>query len=813
MCLGILLGIAATAQADDNVTNIISGFPLDLGGTDFAVGDTGTNNYGEVNSGGSVFNAGNFIIGNNAGANNNATLVTDATSLLQANSSIQVGNSGSDNVLIVTNGGTATSDVHILVGLAATGSSNTVLVTGAGSLLHAGAELQSGNLGDGNSITIAAGGTATSANTVLGVELGSDNNTVLVTGAGSLMQTTGDIQSGGKGVGNSFTIANGGTALSANQGVVGNDVNSVNNTALVTGVGSTWTNLGMIVGVFGSDNTLTIAAGGQVFSGENLNIIGSAPLADNNTVVVTGVGSLWQADLNFFVGGTGSGNSLIITNGGTVGAGRPIIGAVVEGNNNSVVVSGAGSALVMTNRFGVPGSNARVGGAGSFCSLIITNGGLVNFANETRIGASSGTSNNVVLVSGSGSIFRTTGGPVSVGRNVGGNNSMMVADGAVAESLGGNIGSANCSNNTVTITGAGSVWDLGTADLSIPRAAGLNAPNNVLNLSNGGLLTNVASVFMDGDDSAVNIGDGTATASANVNAVALSATSSQLNFNNGLLRANAGGALVSGAGSVNNNGAAAIATDFANSIDVGITGIGDLTKLGTGTLTLSAANTYTGGTTVSDGGLLVNGSLGAGAVTVGTGATLGGNGTISGAVSVSSGGTLFPGTSIGTLTVNNTLTLNAGSATTMEVGAANSSDTVSGLTTLNYGGTLAVNSLGGIVGGETYQLFSATTYVGDFAAVNLPALVGGLSWVWAPTTGTLSVSGTPNPVSITSSVSGGGTSLDLNWSELGWIVQSNSVSVADSGSWFDIANSQTGTNLNITINPGLLNVFYRLRLP
>ena len=67
---------------------------------------------------------------------------------------------------------------------------------------------------------------------------------------------------------------------------------------------------------------------------------------------------------------------------------------------------------------------------------------------------------------------------------------------------------------------------------------------------------------------------------------------------------------------------------------------GELTKLGNGTLTLSGANSYTGGTTVSDGILLVSNRSGSG---TGTGAvqvdagTLGGRGLISGAVTVGTG--------------------------------------------------------------------------------------------------------------------------------------------------------------------------------
>ncbi len=67
---------------------------------------------------------------------------------------------------------------------------------------------------------------------------------------------------------------------------------------------------------------------------------------------------------------------------------------------------------------------------------------------------------------------------------------------------------------------------------------------------------------------------------------------------------------------------------------------GSLTKIGTGALTLSGANTYTGGTTVSAGLLKVSNRTGSG---TGTGAvqvnagTLSGRGTIAGAVTVGSG--------------------------------------------------------------------------------------------------------------------------------------------------------------------------------
>jgi autotransporter-associated beta strand protein len=95
---------------------------------------------------------------------------------------------------------------------------------------------------------------------------------------------------------------------------------------------------------------------------------------------------------------------------------------------------------------------------------------------------------------------------------------------------------------------------------------------------------------------------------------------------------------------------------------------GSLTKIGTGQLNLTAANSYTGGTTISAGTLLVKNKsgtgTGTGAVQVNTG-TLGGTGIIAGAVTVgtgtSSGAILLPGNSApkpGTLTMNSALIFN-----------------------------------------------------------------------------------------------------------------------------------------------------------
>jgi len=105
---------------------------------------------------------------------------------------------------------------------------------------------------------------------------------------------------------------------------------------------------------------------------------------------------------------------------------------------------------------------------------------------------------------------------------------------------------------------------------------------------------------------------------------------------------------------------------------------GDLTKIGTGTLTLTGANTYTGITWVQQGALIVNGSITSDTF-VDPGALFGGNGTVSANLTIM-GGILEPGATpnaIGTLRVTNDLQINAGSTFRADVSSASSRDLVS----------------------------------------------------------------------------------------------------------------------------------------
>jgi autotransporter-associated beta strand protein len=238
---------------------------------------------------------------------------------------------------------------------------------------------------------------------------------------------------------------------------------------------------------------------------------------------------------------------------------------------------------------------------------------------------------------------------------------------------------------------------------------------------------------------------------------------------------------------------------FSGSIQDGVSPV-SIVKQGSGTLLLNGANTFTRATLVSGG-------------------VLGGTGIISGPVSVQSGAMLVPGGSIGNLTVNNDVNLNANSTTLMVVNAAiATADKLNVAGTLTYGGALNVVNVGGsVTNGESFQLFNAAAYIGNFSATNLPGLPGGFAWVWNPAAGMLSVVQTVavNPTNLTTAVSG--STLNISWptDHTGWRLeaQTNNVGVGITTNWFTWPGSSATNFITAPISSANGAVFFRLVYP
>jgi autotransporter-associated beta strand protein len=360
-----------------------------------------------------------------------------------------------------------------------------------------------------------------------------------------------------------------------------------------------------------------------------------------------------------------------------------------------------------------------------------------------------------------------------------------------------------------TFTMNGGLFQCGTLEISAGQAA---SGNGIFNLDGGKLIcTNITcGLFAGNASSTMNFNGGTLQASA-------SSTSFITQHNLAPLAVNVStnGAVIDTAG-FNDTIAVPLATDpgLSGNPDAG------LVKLGAGTLTLSVANSYIGTTTVSNGTLLVSGSV-AGDAAVAANGTLAGTGTVAGQVTVN--GTIAPGTTaaLGTLTVSSNVTLASAGTNVMKLNKTTATnDVLSVAGTITYGGTLNLTNLSGtLMTSSTFKLFNAGSYSGAFARL-VPAIPGsGLGWNTntLATDGILRIVATVNttPTNITTVVSG--NQLTLSWpaDHTGWRlqVQTNSLATGLGSNWSDVAGSTAVNSVNVTINPANGTVFYRMVYP
>jgi hypothetical protein len=184
-----------------------------------------------------------------------------------------------------------------------------------------------------------------------------------------------------------------------------------------------------------------------------------------------------------------------------------------------------------------------------------------------------------------------------------------------------------------------------------------------------------------------------------------------------------------------------------------------------------------------------------------------------------------PGTSaIGTLTLNNSPALNG--VTLMKInrnsGAFLNDQIKLPSSAITYGGALAVTNIGApLQAGDTFQIFSATSYAGSFAVTNLPPLANGLAW-----NNKLAVNGTVAVVSSVSTLpanlawSLSGNNLVLSWptDHTGWrlLMQTNNLAAGlslNTNDWATVLNSTVTNQVSLPVDAGKPTEFYRLVYP
>ncbi|ANW02001.1 hypothetical protein LMTR13_19330 [Bradyrhizobium icense] len=664
------------------------------------VGRAGTGTL-TIANGGTVSNTDGYL-GHSVFSHGTMTVTGNGSTWINSGN-LFVGRAGTGTLTIAD--GATVSSVNSYVG-ALGSASGTITVTGAGSTWTNSGNLFVGDDGTGT-LAIANGATVSNTDGYLGrsaVSLG----TATVTGAGSAWTNSGNLVIGDAGTG-MLTIADGGRVSGA-IGIVGNDTGS-HGTGTVTGNGSAWTNSGsLFVGNAGT-GALTIVDGGRVSN--TLGFVGFGA-GSQGSMTVTGAGSAWSNSSSLTIGGGGTG-VLAIENGGAVSNTSAIVGSA-NGSQGSVTVTGVGSTWTnssqlsigysgvgllavasggrVSSTYGILGEfagaqgTATVAGAGSAWansqdlyvgnagtgSLAVLNGGTVSNANGYA-GYDTG-SQGTVTVTGPGSAWNSS---ASLTIGVSGTGVLAVDNGGSVSSASAIIGSAIGSQGTVAVTGAGSTWtnsgDLhlgfyGTGTLTVAEGATVHAGT-----------VHVAS--QAGSQGTLNIG----AAAGSPAAVAGTLDAASLVFGAGI-------------GTINFNHTSANYV-FGSTM----TGNGSLNVL-SGTTILTAANSYTGPTTVNGATLIVHGSIASSPLTVDGDGLVGGTGFL-GATTIGAG-TLSPGNSIGTITVQGNLVLSAASTYLVEIAPTNADRTdVTGAAQL-AGALRVVAAPGTYAPGTTYTILTAT---------------------------------------------------------------------------------------------------------
>ncbi len=671
------------------------------------------------------------------------------TLILNAENTYTGGTTISGGTLVATNvdalgSGDVTDDATLELNTGGTfdnaiSGSGQVVKSGDGALTLSGSNTYTGG-------TLISGGTLVASNVeALGTGDVTDNATLALNAGGDFTNNIGGTGRVEKSGDKTLTLSGsntytGGTLISGGT-LVANDVNALgtgdvtDNATLALNTGGDFiNNIGGTGRVEKSGDDVLTLSGANSYSGgtlisdgtlvaSNVEALGTGDVTDDATlelntggtfdnaiggsgnVVKSGADTLTLSGSNSYTGGTTiSGGTLVASTVEALGTGDVTNNATLELNTGGDFINNIGG----TGRVEKSGDDTlTLSGSNTYTGGTLINGGTLVASNVEALGTGDVTDNATLALNTGGTFDNAISGS---GQVVKSGDKMLTLSGANSYSGGTLI-----SDGTLV---ASNVEALGTGDVT---------NNATLELNTGGDFTNNISgsgqVEKSGDD-----------------ALTLSGANS---YSGGTLISD--GTLVAtnvealGTGNVTDN--ATLEMNTGGDFDNAISGSGQVVKSGDETLTLSGANSYTGGTTISGGTLVASNveALGSGDVTndavleLNTGGdfinSIGGTGrveksgdetlTLSGS-NTYTGGTLISG---GTLIASNVEALGTGDVTdnatlvASNVEALGTGDVTDNATLeLNTGGDFT-NNIGGTgrvekSGDGTLTLSGSNTYTG-----------------------------------------------------------------------------------------------------
>ena len=525
-------------------------------------------------------------------------------------------------------------------------------ITGSGSLTKNGA----GTLTLAGSSTY-TGGTIVNAGTLAGTSQSlqgsiQDNASVVfqqdfagasnaaISGAGSVTKSgTGALFLTGANTYTGGTVVSGGSLIgttSSLQGAIQNDARVIFSqggsgtyAGAMTGTGSLAMNGAGTLTLTGNNTYsggTSIAGGGAISVGQDAVLgasAGGVTLGDttsNGTLTFTNSG-LFSSNRSFVLGAAGGVFNTIGTSPVTIGGGVSGIGGLTKTGGGVLVLGGANT---YTGATSIVAGTLRANGANAFGTaspLFLAAGTTVDLNGFAQTVGSIGGSGNIAL--GSGTL--TTGGDGSssaFGGVISGAGSLVKTGGGTLVLTG-----ANTYSGGTQVLGGTLAGDTGTLQGDI-----LN--NSLVQFDQHSNGTYAGS--MSGSGALAKTGDGTLTLTG-------------ANTYTGGTIINGGSVVSSGSslqGLIINNAQLTLGGAADGTFSGTLAGTGGTTKTGTGTLTLNGAQTTSGLFSVSQGTLVLNGSI-AGSVDVASGASLRANGVVGGNLTLA--GSLFvvppPGTS------------------------------------------------------------------------------------------------------------------------------------------------------------------------